>query len=279
MPKHLTSPGAKRSSCIPDWSNFTSAEAERAVYMAGRYSDAKQLRRIVMVTSCVHDITNASTAWGIATAAAADGRPTAFVNLDFNRHNVPYLKRMERSPEPIERYLRNQAVIGEIVQSIPTLPGFGFIDAAHVMTEPFRSLDSEKLCELIMDLKQSGYDFIVLHAPPVLTSGDATWLAPFVDGVMVIANWGKTTEEQLLEAATQLRMNHAHLIGTVINQVNPEMHRRHHYGGFVITSKRIPAGRWQRGRGNAFPERPDADVNTLQAPAVRPSITRPSNVA
>ncbi len=37
IPKHLTFPGAKRSSCIPDWSNFTSAEAERAVYMAGRY--------------------------------------------------------------------------------------------------------------------------------------------------------------------------------------------------------------------------------------------------
>jgi uncharacterized protein involved in exopolysaccharide biosynthesis/Mrp family chromosome partitioning ATPase len=280
VPKHLSSLGAKRSSCIPDWSNFTSAEAERAVYMAGRYSDAKQLRRIVMVTSCVHDIANASTAWGIATAAAADGRPTAFVNLDFNRHNVPYLKSMERSPEPIERYLRNQAVIGEIVQSIPTLPGFGFIDATHVMTEPFRSLDSDKLCELIMDLKQSGYDFIVLHAPPVLASGDATWLAPFVDGVILIANWGKTTEEQLLEAAAQLRMNHAHLIGTVINQVNPEIHRRHHYGGFVIISKRIPAGRWHRVRGNgALPERAEADVNTLHAPAARPSITRPSNVA
>ncbi|MDW9507653.1 chain-length determining protein [Sinorhizobium meliloti] len=280
IPKHLTFPGAKRSSCIPDWSNFTSAEAERAVYMAGRYSDAKQLRRTVMVTSCVHDIANASTAWGIATAAAADGRPTAFVNLDFNRHNVPYLRSLERSPEPIERYLRNQAVIGEIVQSVPTLPGFGFIDATHVMTEPFRSLDSDKLCELIMDLKQSGYDFIVLHAPPVLASGDATWLAPFVDGVILMANWGKTTEEQLQESAAQLRMNHAHLIGTVINQVNPEIHRRHHYGGFVITSKRIPAGGWHRIRGNgAFPERADAEINPLPAPAARASITRPSNVA
>ncbi|MDX0598797.1 chain-length determining protein [Sinorhizobium medicae] len=280
VPKHLMAPGARRSSCIPDWSNVTSAEAERAVYMACRYSDARQLRRVVMTTSCLHDVANASTAWGIATAAAADGRPTAFVNLDFNRHNISYLKNMERSPELIERYLRNRAALTEIVQSIPNLPGFGFIDATHVMTEPFRSLDSDRLCELIMDLKQSGYDFIVLHAPPVLASGDATWLAPFVDGVVLLANWGKTTEEQLLEAAAQLRMNHAHLIGTVINQVSPEIHRRHHYGGFVITSKRIPAGRWHRDRGKgALQERPDAEVNTLTAPSARPSITRPSNVA
>ncbi len=166
VPKHLMAPGARRSSCIPDWSNVTSAEAERAVYMACRYSDARQLRRVVMTTSCLHDVANASTAWGIATAAAADGRPTAFVNLDFNRHNISYLKNMERSPELIERYLRNRAALTEIVQSIPNLPGFGFIDATHVMTEPFRSLDSDRLCELIMDLKQSGYDFIVLHAPP-----------------------------------------------------------------------------------------------------------------
>lgn len=279
VPKHLLSSGTKRSSCIPDWSNVTSAEAERSVYMACRYSEAKQPHRVVMVTSCVHDVANASTAWGIATAAAADGRPTAFVNLDFHQHSVPYLKNSERSP--IERYLRGEAALADVVQTLPTLPGFGFIDATPVTVEPFRSLDSDKLCELILALRQSGYDFIVLHAPPVLTSGDANWLSPFVDGVILLVSWGKTTEEQLLDSVSQLRMNHAALIGTVINQVNPEIHKRHHYGGFVITSKRIPASGWIQSGTNRIretPNRVDTETKTSPPPSARASHNSSTHV-
>ncbi|XEN33264.1 hypothetical protein M728_003925 (plasmid) [Ensifer sp. WSM1721] len=278
LPKHLSSRGTKRSSCIPDWSNVTSAEAERSIYMASRFSDAKQLHRVVMITSCHHNIANASTAWGIATAAAADGRPTAFVNLDFRQHGVAYLKSVGRSPELVERYLTNEATLSEAVQTIPSLPGFGFIDATRVMTDPFRLMDSDKLCALIQALKQSGYDFVVLHAPPVLASGDATWLAPFVDGVILMVSWGETTEDQLLASVSQLRMNHAPLIGTVINQVNPEIHKRHRYGGFVITSKRVPASGWIRShyRGNGkIADHPGTETNT--SPMVSANATHHSS--
>ncbi len=281
LPKHLSSQGTKRSLCAPDWSDGTSAEAERSIYMASRFSEAKKLHRVVMVTSCRHNIANASTAWGIATAAAADGRPTAFVNLDFHQHSVPYLKSMGRSPELVERYLNNEAALADVVQTIPTLPGLGFLDATLAMSEPFRRIDSDKLCELIQALKQSGYDLIVLHAPPVLTSGDATWLAPFVDAVILTVSWGETTEDQLLGAVSQLRMNHAPLIGTVINQVNPEIHRRHRYGGYVITSGRFPASGWIRGhsRGNgAIADRPTKEANTLSVLSVGAAPKSPSKV-
>jgi uncharacterized protein involved in exopolysaccharide biosynthesis/Mrp family chromosome partitioning ATPase len=281
LPKHLSSLGTKRSSCIPDWSNVTSAEAERSIYMASRFSEAKQLHRVVMITSCRHNIANASTAWGIATAAAADGRPTAFVNLDFHQHSVLYLKSMGRSPELVERYLKNEATLSDVVQTIPTLPGLGFLDATLAMTEPFRSIDSDKLCDLILALKQSGYDFIVLHAPPVLTSGDATWLAPFVDGVILMVSWGETTEDQLLAAVSQLRMNHAPLIGTAINQVDPEVHKRHRYGGYVITSKRFPTSGWIRSlsRGNgAAADRLPKEAATSPVLSARAAPNSPSNI-
>ncbi len=281
IPKHLSSRGMRRSSCIPDWSNVTSAEAERSIYMASRFSEAKQLNRVVMITSCLHNIANVSTALGIATAAAADGRATAFVNLDFHQHNVLYLKSMDRSPELLERYLKNEATLSDVIQTIPALPGLGFIDATPAMTEPFRLFDSDKLCEMIQALKQSGYDFIVLHAPPVLASGDATWLAPFVDGVILMVSWGETTEDQLLAGVSQLRMNHAPLVGTVINQVNPEIHKRHRYGGFVITSNRLPASGSIRGhsRGNgSIADSPTVETNTSPMLSDRDTPNSPSNM-
>ncbi|ACP22661.1 putative MPA1 family protein (plasmid) [Sinorhizobium fredii NGR234] len=280
LPKHLPYQGTKRSSGVPAWSN-ASAEAERSIYMASRFSEAKKLHRVVMVTSCHHNIANASTAWGIATAAAADGRPTAFVNLDFHEHSVPCLKSVGHSPELFERYLNNEATLADVVQTDPALPGLGLLDATLAMTEPFRLIDSKKLCELIQALKQSGYDLIVLHAPPVLSSGDATWLAPFVDAVILTVSWGETTEDQLLVAVSQLRMNHAPLIGTAINQVNPEIHRRHGYGGYVITSRRFPATGWIRrhSRGNgAIADRPTKEANALSVRSVGAAPNSPSKV-
>lgn len=236
-------PGVQRPSSIADWTKFSPAEAERSVYMTCRFSDAKQSHRVLMMTSCHHNAANALTAWGVATAAASDGRPTAFLNLDSHPDTAPSPQAADASPRPIERYLRNEALLSDAIQTVSTLPSFGFIDLTPAMAGPIRSLDSNKLRDLITDLKQNGFDLIVIHAPPALSSGDANWLSPFVDGVVLMLSWGETKEQQLLDSVAQLRLNHAQLIGTVINQVDPKVHFRHQYGGVVLTSKRIPPAR------------------------------------
>jgi Mrp family chromosome partitioning ATPase len=43
--------------------------------------------------------------------------------------------------------------------------------------------------------------------------------------------WGKTREDALWEAASRLRLNHAPLMGTVINLVEPRIQAKHGYGG------------------------------------------------
>ena len=162
-----------------------------------------------MITSCIDSKASASTAWGIAASAAADGRNTVFIDLDFNNHIAVDMSETQRSPTQIGRYLRDETFLVEVIQRIPNSPKLGFIDATGALREPSRSLNSKRLLELFAAIKKGGYDFIVLHAPPVLAAGDANWLSPFVDGVILSASWGKTTEEQLIDAATQLRMNRA----------------------------------------------------------------------
>jgi Mrp family chromosome partitioning ATPase len=121
---------------------------------------------------------------------------------------------------------------------------------------------------LMAGLQQSGYDLIVLNASPVLTTGDANWLSPFVDGVVLMATWGTTTEEQLLDAVAQLRLNHANLIGVVINQVIPKVHARYHNGGFVKTAQRVRDPVWKNGAvydWNGNTAQPDAPTATSAA--------------
>jgi hypothetical protein len=96
-----------------------------------------------------------------------------------------------------------------------------------------------------------------------------------------MVSWGETTEDQLLAGVSQLRMNHAPLIGTAINQVNPDVHKRHRYGGYVITSKRVPAGGWIRShsRGNgAIADRLTKETNTAPVLSARAAPNSSSNV-
>ena len=221
-------------------------EAERSVYMACRYTNVGKLNSVVMITSCLHGKASSSMAWGLAASAAADGRSTMLIELDFHEQDASDLDGTEHSRALVDDYLRDETFLVEVIRSVPNVPRLGFIDAARVLHEPSRPLSSKRFRELLAAIKKTGYDFTVLHAPPVLVAGDANWLAPLVDGVILSATWGKTTEDQLLDAAAQLRMNRAPLIGTVIDQVNPRIHVRHRYGGAVLTGEPNLPGSMQR---------------------------------
>ena len=239
--KNLLVSSARMPSLLAFRRSLTFTEAERSIYMASRFSDVDKPNGVIMITSCIGSKASASTAWGIAASAAADGRTALFMDLDFNNHIAVDMSESLRKSTLMERYLRDETFLVDVIQIVPNSPRLGFIDATGALREPSRSFNSKKLLEIFAAIKKIGYDFVVLHAPPVLAAGDANWLSPFVDGVILSATWGKTTEEQLLDAATQLRMNRAALIGTVIDEVDPKMHAKKGYGGSVLTAELVPA--------------------------------------
>ena len=235
---------------------MTCTEADRAIYLACRSSDGDISRRVVMVTPCLHRGASTSTAWGIAMAAAADGRATMFVDFDLQESGGPYKAKNLRARMSIDGYPRNEILLAEVVHKSPTASGLSFVDATRVFCDPGTPFNSNRLLDLLSTIRKRGYEFIVVHTPPVLSAGDASWLAPFVDGVILTATWGKTSETQLADAASQLRMNRAVLIGTVIDQVDVSKHVSRGYGGFVMTAALTPAGSFDQVRVNGRIPRP-----------------------
>jgi uncharacterized protein involved in exopolysaccharide biosynthesis/Mrp family chromosome partitioning ATPase len=221
--------------------NVTYTEAERSIYLAGRFSHVNKQNSVVMITSCLRSEGGASIAWGIAVAAAADGRTTVYIDLDHHNRPAKDTPDATRDPSPIQHYFRDKTFLVEVIRRIPNAPRLGIIDGTGALLHSGRSLNSEMLLELFAVIKKSGYDLIVLHAPPVLASGDANWLSPFVDGVILSVSWGKTTEAQLIDAATQLRMNRAPLIGTVIEEVDPVIHANYGYGSPLLATEFVLA--------------------------------------
>jgi non-specific protein-tyrosine kinase len=62
-------------------------------------------------------------------------------------------------------------------------------------------------------------DLILIDTPPILAVTDATSLAPSVDGVLLVAQPGKTRVSALKQTLEQLHQVNARVLGVVLNDV------------------------------------------------------------
>jgi tyrosine-protein kinase len=110
------------------------------------------------------------------------------------------------------------------VENLAVLP------SGPVPQNPAELLQSQAMRDLLRE--QGGVvDFILVDCPPILSVGDALGIAPFVDGVLFVADAGATTVDDAEAARTALDRVGANFIGAVLNDF--EMKRSdsyYHYG-------------------------------------------------
>ncbi len=71
-----------------------------------------------------------------------------------------------------------------------------------------------------LEALRASYDFVILDSPPVLPVTDAVVLAREVDGVVMVVKGHDTPRELVRRARDQLLQAGAHLLGTVMNNVD-----------------------------------------------------------
>jgi len=82
------------------------------------------------------------------------------------------------------------------------------------------STHSERMKALLDDLKKE-YKFVVIDSPPLTLVHDSTILAKLVDCVLVVVNSNRVDKEMLLNCKNLLEQAGAHVIGAVLNHVEP----------------------------------------------------------
>lgn len=216
------------------------SEAMRMLYLGCRLPNSDRVRQAVMVTSCLPGEGKTAISIGLAATAAADGLRTALVDLDLHNFRIYGNMGLQASEFTLEQFLVGECDLKSIVQTSPDLPLLSVVGLNQRPFGPSSLLNSERLAHLVKELR-GNFDMIVFDTPPVLSVDDANWLAPMVDGAIVTIAWGKTTVNELWEAASSLRLNQAPVFGTVINRVDPRAHARFGLSGALKYDKRSRA--------------------------------------
>ena len=120
------------------------------------------------------------------------------------------------------------------------------LPSGPVPPNPAELVGSDRMADVCTELAKN-FDHIVIDSPPVLAVTDATIMAGLVDGVVLIAESGRTHRAALMRTRAILENAGARILGVVLNKL--DMRRDNHYGYGYGNYYYSQYGKYPYGRG------------------------------
>ncbi|MDV2626983.1 CpsD/CapB family tyrosine-protein kinase [Lacticaseibacillus rhamnosus] len=168
--------------------------------------------QVIMFTSSAMSEGKSTVAANVAVTWAQAGKKVLLVDADLRRPTVHATFRT-LNIDGVTTILTGKTTAQEVVEET-------FVDNLSILTSgpippnPAKLLNSKRMGELI-DWAREKFDIVVLDAPPVLAVSDVQVLVPKTDGVVVIANMGKTLKSDLKRTVEVLKLADAKVLGAV----------------------------------------------------------------
>lgn len=234
---------------------FMEDEAFRMLRASLRYFSVDSTVRSILVTSSVSGAGKSTVTWNLARVSA---HTTKVIVVETDLRN-PALARQHglRSAPGLAEVLTQQVDLEDAIQSvsIPTGPGpseegskeLHVITSGTLPPNPADLIESEAMSDVLERLT-SEYDLVAVDTAPLGVVSDAFPLLEKVDGVVVVARMGQTTQEEATELGEQLRRLKAPVLGVVANAIKRRK-RQDSYGYYA-------PGAQQGGENGAVPQQP-----------------------
>jgi len=153
----------------------------------------------------------------IALILAQAGKKVLLVDLDMEKPGVGTFFGLDAASKTpgLSGLLSEHASLKDAVKpsgtaNLSLLPASGDSDDLTGLLNPVA------LKKWVAEAKQK-YDFIIFDGPPLLVSPESKVFATALDGVILLAYYGKTSRPDILEAVQQFRAARIPLWGTILN--------------------------------------------------------------
>jgi capsular exopolysaccharide synthesis family protein len=200
-------------------------EESEAFLMLGtrlRYLDSDHPLRTVVVTSSLPGEGKTTVAANLAMAQAMTGSSICLIEADLRKPGFARATGLRERPGLAE-VLTGHSPLGAAIQPISEPNGtavrrdVNVIVAGSTPPKPVELTKSREMEELVTELSRR-YELVVVDAPPPTLFADAIPLLKLADGVLVIAQVGRSTPDTLARLRAELQMLDARVIGVVANR-------------------------------------------------------------
>jgi len=124
---------------------------------------------------------------------------------------------------------RERLALAKVTQKVENEASFSVITTGPLPPNPAELLASERMKDILAQLKKNS-DLVIVDSAPALVA-DAQVLSAMTDGVLLVVCPGKTRREDLRATLQQLRRAGARLLGVALNRVQ-EQRGRYGYRGY-----------------------------------------------
>lgn len=211
-------------------------EAYRALRTSLVFTSGGESTRIITCTSAQPLEGKTTTACNLAMVLAFGGSRVLLIDADMRRPGVHKALKINNTVG-LSHLLVGQARVREAIQRTSD-PNFCVMTAGRTPPNPSELLSSERMKQLIANLKQGPFDWVIIDTPPVLAVTDAVILTPLVDGVTFVLG-AEMTRRRLAERAVQMLMvSRPRVVGAVLNRVNFDRNKYYYsrYYGYQYKS-------------------------------------------
>jgi capsular exopolysaccharide synthesis family protein len=181
-----------------------------------QWLDADDPPSVIMVTSAVPSEGKTTTVVNLALVLADAGHKVAVVDADLRTSKATDYLGMTGGAG-LSNVLGGTADLNEVVQRYDDRE-IWVIAAGPTPANPGELLATDEMRSLI-DKLRGDYDYVLVDAPPVLSVADASGMAMYTDGVLLVVHRGSTQVGELREAAVVLERVRAKTLGVVLNIV------------------------------------------------------------
>ncbi len=112
----------------------------------------------------------------------------------------------------------------QVMQDLPDLFGCSVITSGAIPPDATRLLSSVKMKELVAEFHQQ-FDLVIYDAPPLVGLADASLLAPYTDGVVLVVRIDKTERSIVKQAVDSLKASRTNVLGVVANGDKNSFHK------------------------------------------------------
>ncbi len=185
--------------------------------------------RSLVVTSHGPREGKTTTAVSLAITMAQSGKRTLLVDVDLRRPRVHRVLRLS-SATGTTNYVVGGTPLKELTKETE-VPNLWALPCGPIPPNPSELLHTVRFQQLLEDAKGM-FDFVLLDTPPLGAVTDAAIAAPQVDGVVIVAQSNSTHKDALRSAVRQLDDVGANVVGSILNDVDLDKHRKgysHYY--------------------------------------------------
>jgi non-specific protein-tyrosine kinase len=187
---------------------------------------------VVQLTSSMAAEGKTTTSANLAVVLAQAGHRVALVDADLRRPRVHEVFSVPQTPGFTDLLLGVEAKA--VVNHVDVSGGnrLSVYASGTIPSNPSEMLSGRRVRQLLTEMG-AHYDYVIVDSAPVLPVSDSVALSAAVDGVLVVTQSGRVTDDDVAETVERLDRVNAPILGMVLNQANRSGPADYYYGGYT----------------------------------------------